>query len=46
MKFRHALIMTALKLVGFHVFTTLKGYHFILGPRQSLISKAIYIEEL
>jgi len=46
MKIRHALIMTALKLAGFHVFTTLKGGHFILGAAGKRGSRALYIEEL
>jgi len=46
MKFRHALITTALKLLGFHVYTTLKGQHFILGASGKRGSRALYIEEL
>ena len=46
MRFRHALITTMLKLVGFHVYTTLKGEHFILGARGKRGSRALYIEEL
>jgi len=46
MKFRHALITTALKLSGFKVFTTLNGQHFILGAAGKHGSRALYIEEL
>ncbi|GAI96005.1 unnamed protein product [marine sediment metagenome] len=46
MKLRHALITTALKLAGFHVYTTLNGEHFILGAAGKRGSRALYIEEL
>lgn len=46
MKFRHAMIITVLKLAGFHVYTTLRGEHFILGVRGKRGSRALYIEEL
>lgn len=46
MKYRHALIVTVLKLLGFHVYTTYDGYHFILGAAGKRGSRALYIEEL
>lgn len=45
MRFKQAVLTTTLRLLGFKVYTTLDGYHFVwLGPR-SRVRRAYYIED-
>lgn len=46
MRFRHALVITVLKLAGFKIHKTMQGRHFVFFKDRAPDDSAYFIEDL